>query len=346
MSVSIIDVARRAGVSKSTVSRVLTNAASVRSHTRARIEAAMRDLEYRPNALARGLVHGRTHTLGLVVFDLLNPFFGLLTRGVEEAAQERGYNVLIGDSAGSVIRQRACLAMLAERRVDGLLVAPFGARDEELAGIQAAGLRTVLVNSTLDEAALSSVGVDNARGGYLAARHLLALGHRRVGFLGDAHTVESCRERLSGYRRAHQEVGIWDDPRLVVEDLDGMEAVRLAVQRLLALPRPPTAICAVNDQFAIATLQALSLLERHVPDDIALVGYDDIPVAAWLSVPLTTVAQPKEEQGRLAAGLLIDGVERPDTPVQRVVLQPHLVVRQSCGALSRSGAATQASIIG
>ncbi len=343
MSVSIIDVARRAGVSKSTVSRVLTNADSVRPHTRARIEAAMRDLGYRPNALARGLVHGRTHTLGLVVFDLLNPFFGLLTRGVEEAAQERGYNVLIGDSAGSVVRQRACLAMLAERRVDGLLVAPFGARDEELAGIQAAGLRTVLVNSTIDDdAALSSVGVDNARGGYLAAHHLLALGHRRVGFLGDAHTVESCRERLSGYRRAHQDAGIPDDPWLVVEDLDGMEAVRLAVQRLLALPRPPTAICAVNDQFAIATLQALSLLGRRVPDDVALVGYDDIPVAAWLSVPLTTVAQPKEEQGRLAAGLLIDEVERPDTPVQRVVLQPRLVVRQSCGALPRPGNVGQA----
>ncbi len=343
MSVSIIDVARRAGVSKSTVSRVLTNVDSVRPHTRARIEAAMLDLGYRPNALARGLVHGRTHTLGLVVFDLLNPFFGLLTRGVEGAAQERGYNVLIGDSAGSVVRQRACLAMLAERRVDGLLVAPFGARDEELAGIQAAGLRTVLVNSTIDDdAALSSVGVDNARGGYLAAHHLLALGHRRVGFLGDAHTVESCRERLSGYRRAHQDVGISDDPRLVVEDLDGMEAVRLAVHRLLALPRPPTAICAVNDQFAIATLQALSLLGRRVPDDVALVGYDDIPVAAWLSVPLTTVAQPKEEQGRLAAGLLIDGVERPDTPVQRVVLQPRLVVRQSCGALPRPGNAGQA----
>jgi len=337
MGVSIVDVARRAGVSKSTVSRVLTGNVAVRPDTRLRVEETMRAMSYRPNALARGLVHGHTRTLGLVVFDLLNPFFGLLTRGVEAATLARGYNVLIGDSATNMARQRACLSMLAERRVDGVLIAPFGAEDEALAAIRATKLPAVLVNSTVEDPALSSVGADNVQGGYLATAHLLALGHQRIGFLGDAHTVRSCRERLAGYRRAHREVGVADAPDLVMEDLAGMEAVSAAVQRLLALARPPTAVVAVNDQFAIACLQALNLLGRRVPDDIALVGYDDIPVAAWLSVPLTTVAQPKEEQGRLAADVLIDHIEDVDTPVRRVILQPRLVVRRSSGAPRTTG---------
>ncbi len=332
MSASIMDVARRAGVSKSTVSRVLTDDVAVRPGTRLKVKEAMGAMGYHPNALARGLVHGRTHTLGLIVPDLLNPFFGLLARGVETAALARGYNVLISDSAANAARQHACLDLLAERRVDGVLIAPFGGEDDAFAAIRAAGLRGVLVNSTAGDPALSSVGADNVQGGYLAVAHLLARGHRRIGFLGDAHTVESCRERLVGYRRAHREAAVADDPAVVVEDLAGMEAVHAAVRRLLALPRPPTAIFTVNDQFAIACLQALSLLGRRVPEDIALVGYDDIPVAAWLSVPLTTMAQPKEEQGRLAADLLIDHIETADTPVQRIILQPRLVVRRSSDA--------------
>jgi len=339
MSGSIVDVARRAGVSKSTVSRVLTSDGAVRLDTRLKVEEAMRAMDYQPNALARGLVHGRTRTLGLIVPDLLNPFFGLLARGAEATALARGYSVLISDSAASAARQRACLTLLAERRVDGVLLAPFGGEDDARAAIGAAGLRGVLVNSTAGDPTLSSVGADNAQGGYLAAAHLFARGHRRIGFLGDAHTVESCRERLVGYRRAHREAAVADDPAVVVEDLAGMEAVHAAARRLLALPRPPTAIITVNDQFAIACLQPLSRLGRRVPEDIALIGYDDIPMAAWLSVPLTTVAQPKEEQGRLAADLLIDHIETADTPIQRIILQPRLVARRSSETARLAGAA-------
>lgn len=332
MAVSIIDVARRAGVSKSTVSRVLTQDPRVRPATRARIEESIRELGYQPNGLARSLVRGRTRTLGLVVFDLSNPFFGLLVRGVEEAARARDYNVLIGDSAGSVAQQQDCLSMLTERRVDGVLIAPIHAKEDELAIIRGAGLKAVLVNSTAGDDTVSSVGTDNVRGGYLATQHLLSLGHRRIGFLGDLSIIASCRERLAGYRLAHEEAGVPVAPELVIEDLSGMDDVHAAVHRMLGGPAPPSALFAVNDQFAIAALQALASRGCRVPDDMALVGYDDIQVAAWLGVPLTTVAQPSKTQGSIAAHLLIDQIERPDLPMQRVILQPRLVVRTSCGA--------------
>jgi len=332
VAASIIDVARRAGVSKSTVSRVLTNDGVVRPATRARIEQAMRDLGYRPNGLARGLIQGRTRTLGLVVFDLPNPFFGLLARGVEAAARARGYNLLICDSAGSAVQQQECLTMLAERRVDGVLNAPFHSMEQELDTIRSVGLKAVLVNSTAGDDTVSSVGGDNRRGGLLVTRHLLALGHRRVGFLGDLRTTASCRERLAGYRHAHEEEGIALDPALVIDDLPGLEAAQAAVHRLLDLPHPPTALFAVNDQFAAAVLQELIKRGCRVPGDVALVGYDDTPLAAWLTVPLTTVAQGTEEQGRIAADLLIDQIEDPDALTQSIVLQPRLVIRQSCGA--------------
>jgi len=330
--VSIVDVARRAGVSKSTVSRVLTRQPGVHPATLERVESAMRELAYRPNALARGLVAGRTHTLGLVVFSLHNPYFGLLAQGVEAAARARGYNVLIMNSAESEAQQQDCLDMLAERRVDGVAIVPIRSEDEEIAAIHKAGLKAVLLNSTAGDASISSVGTDNEQGACLATRHLLDLGHRRIGILGHLRSISGNRERLRGYQRAHERAGIPADGALVAQDLLRLERVRAAVAEMLDLADPPTAFFAVNDELAIAALQALIERGCRVPDDIALVGYDDLPVAAWLSVPLTTVAQPNEELGRIGADLLIDLIENPQTPVQRMVLQPRLVVRQSCGA--------------
>lgn len=336
MATSILDVARHAGVGTGTVSRVLSGHPNVRPATRAKVEAAIRTLGYHPNALARGLAQGRTRTIGLVVFGLHNPFFGLLAHGVEAAARARGYNVLIADSADSAIQQQQCLAMLAERRVDGLIVTPIRSEEKELAAIRASGTRIVLLNSTNGDETMSSVGGDHMRGGYLAARHLLGLGHRRIGFLSHLRSISGCRERLRGYDQAHDEAGTPRHPELVVEDLHVMEAVRSAVHRLLDSADPPTALMTINDEFAIAVLQALSERGRRVPDDMALVGYDDLPVAAWLSSPLTTVAQPKEEQGRIAANLLIDQIEDAAIPAQRIVLPPRLVVRRSCGALGQA----------
>jgi len=334
---SIVDVALRARVSKSTVSRVVTGHPSVRPETQRRVREAIDALGYQPNALARSLLNGRSRTIGLIVYQLHNPYFGLLAHGVEATARARGYHVLIADSGDSVAQGQECLAMFAERRVDGVLLAPTHL-EEELATVRRAGLRSVLFNAasgeTLDsgDGMISFVGADDVRGGYLATRHLLDLGHRRVAFLGNRPGIPACRDRLRGYRQAHAVLDLGTFPELIVEDVLDLHGAVAAVQRLLDLPEPPTAIFAINDEFAIATLQALTMRGCRVPDDVALVGFDDIPVAAWLGVPLTTVAAPVEEFGRIATNLLIDQIEDPRRPAQRVLIDLRLVVRRSCGA--------------
>jgi len=332
VNVSIVEVAERAGVGKSTVSRVLTGHPDVRPETRARIEVAMREMGYRPNGVARAFVTGRTHMVGLILLNLHNPFFALLAQGAEIAARARGYNVLIMDSSDSITQQQDCLAMLAERRVDGILIVPLHPEHDALDALRRAGMKMVLLNAIDGDDAIPSVSTDNVRGGRLATQHLLGLGHRRIAYVGHRRTMAGSQERLYGYRLAHTEGTVTLDPALVIEDIPGLEAVRGALHQLLDLPDPPTALFMVNDEFAMAALQALAERGLRVPDDIALVGHDDIPVAAWLTVPLTTVAQPIEEKGRIAANVLIDQIEQPTLPVQHVVLQPHLVVRQSCGA--------------
>lgn len=332
MDVSIVDVAKRAGVGKSTVSRVLTGSRRVRPETRARVEAAMQAMGYRPNGLARAFVTGRTRTLGLVVHNLHNPFFGLLAQGMEAASRARGYNVLITDSGQNLAQQQECLSMLAERRVDGILVVLILGSEHEAAAFQRTGVRIVFLNAADGNEHISTIGTDNVRGGLLATRHLLDLGHRRVGFIGNLCSISACRDRLAGYRQAHAQAGIAVDRTLVVTDLPNLEAARTATHKLLDSPDPPTALFAVNDEFAMASLQALAERGRCVPDEMAVVGFDDTPLAAWLSVPLTTVAQPIEEQGRLAADLLIDHIEQPELSIRHIVLQPRLIVRESCGA--------------
>jgi len=319
------------------VSRVLNGHVSVRAATRVRVEAAVQQLGYRPSALARGLVNGRSHTLGFAVYALHNPTLGLLAHGVASAAHLRGYDVIIVDSFGDADSRGERIAKLVERRVDGLLLAPTRL-EEELSTIRRTGIKTVVFDTAPegytddDDPLVSFVGTDNARGGHVATHHLLELGHRRIGFLGYPHTIQGSKDRLQGYRRAHDEHGIQVDPALVVEDLHDMEAARAATCQLMENGRPPTAIFAVNDELAIAALQALTWRGSHVPDDVALVGFDDTPLAAWLTVPLTTIAMPIAEIGRIATNLLIDQIEHPAAPAQRVVVPSRLIVRESCGA--------------
>jgi len=332
---SIFDVAKAAGVGTSTVSRVLNGHPSVRPATSLRVREAMQTLGYRPNAMARGLVAGRSHTLGLALYALHNPFFGLLAEGIATAARARGYDVLITLSDES--HRGEMLTTLVERRVDGVFLAPIHLEDE-LAEIRKAGMKAVVLSTADREGVgtadrlISFVGTDNVRGGYLATRHLIDLGHRRISFLGYDRNNLAGRDRLQGYMHAHQDRNIALDPALILQDLLSMEDARGAARRLLIAPQPPTAIFAVNDEFAIAAFQATTDLGRRVPDEVALVGFDDIPFAACLPVPLTTVALPIAEIGRVATNLLIDQIEHPDHPAQHVMIQSELIVRGSCGA--------------
>lgn len=326
---SVIDVARAAGVSKSTVSRVLNDQPGVDAGTRERVQDALTRLRYRPNGLARGLLQGRTVTLGLMVPNLSNPFFSILAHGAIVAAYERGYTVLVVDTFADAGRELECLEMLAERRVDGVMTGPLTGSDPELAAVTSVGVRIVLVDATGGER-VSSIGTDNVEGGRLATEHLISLGHREIAFIGDR--AAAAVMRLEGYRMAHQRAGMAVRENLIARQLVGTSGMRATIDELWAQATPPTAIFATNDFLAIAALQTLNESGMRVPEDVALVGFDDLPVAALLTTPLTTIAQPIEEQGRIAANLLIDETEVPASERRHLVMQPKLVVRRSSDA--------------
>lgn len=335
---TIRQVAARAGVSIKTVSRVVNGAAYVSEATRRRVQRAIARLNYRPNALARGLVTGRSRSLGLVIADVVNPFFPPLVRAVEDAAAARGYNVILCDTDEDAGRERAVISVLLERQVDGLILCASRVPERHLRALAGDGIPLMLVNRVVGHPRIAAVVADGVAGGRMATGHLLALGHRRIAYLAGPRASFSHRSRLRGYRQALAAKGIAPDPALIVGGRATMAAGREAMAALLDLRRPPTAVFAFDDLMAIGAMEELRRRGMRVPEDVAVAGFDDIDLAAFVDPPLTTVAQPKAEMGRLAADRLLDMIETGRPPKDRIVtLTPALVVRRSCGARAGSG---------
>jgi DNA-binding LacI/PurR family transcriptional regulator len=302
--------------------------------TRRRVTRAIRRLQYRPNALARGLVTRRSHSIGLVIADVVNPFFPPLVRGVEDAAAARGYNVILCDTDEDPARERAVISILLQKQVDGLILCASRTPTSFLKGLADGGVPLVLVNRVLAHRRAAAVVLDGAEGGRRATAHLLSLGHRRIAYLAGPVASFSHRTRLQGYREALVAQRVSFDPALVTGG--GVASIALgreAMAALLALTRPPTGVVAFDDLMAIGALEALRQRGARVPEDVAVVGFDDIDLAAYLDPPLTSVAQPKNEMGKLATNRLLDMVEAAAPPRPRVItLTPELVIRRSCGA--------------
>lgn len=329
---TIKQVARLSGVSIKTVSRVINGGDAVSPETLRRVTAAIDRLNYRPNALARGLVTRRSRSIGLVIADIVNPFFPPLVRSVEDTAAAMGYNVILCDTDEHVDRERAAISLLLEKQVDGLILCASRLPASFLREVADGGVPVVLVNRALRHARAAAVMVDAAEGGRRATAHLLDLGHTRIGYLAGPRGSYSHLCRLRGYRRALGSRGIAFDQGLVAGGAASIAAGREAAATLMGLKRPPTALFAFDDLMAIGAMQELRRQGCRVPDDVAIVGFDDIDLAAFVDPPLTTVAQPKAEMGRLAAARLLEMIESSSPPSPRVVtLTPELVVRRSCG---------------
>lgn len=330
--VTIKQVARLSGVSIKTVSRVINGAAYVSAETRSRVTRAIQRLKYRPNALARGLVTRRSRSIGLVIADIVNPFFPPLVRSVEDAAAARGYNVILCDTDEDAGRERAAVSLLLEKQVDGLILCSSRLPAAFLRGVADSGVPLVLINRTLSHPRAAAVVVDAAEGGWRATSHLLDLGHRRIAYVAGPASSFSHIGRLRGYREALGSRGIAFDQDLVVGGVATIQAGREAASRLMSLSHPPTAVFSFDDLMAIGAIEELRRRGCRVPGEIAVVGFDDIDLAAFLDPPLTTVAQPKAEMGRLAAGRLLGMIETSSLPSPRIVtLTPELVIRRSCG---------------
>lgn len=332
---SIRDVAERAGVALGTVSNVLNRPERVAEATRLRVLQAIEDLGFVRNDAARQLRAGKSRTLGLVVIDIRNPFFTDVGRGAEERAAEVGLSVLVGNSDNLSDREAAYLDLFEEQRVQGLLISPIGDLSARLDRLQNRSTPTVLVDRRAVSRNFSSVSVDDVAGGYLAVSHLIDQGCRRIAYVGGSVSILQVADRLEGANQAVTEhpgvqLEVMPEPDLTV--FAGRKAGASIAERVAEAR--PDGVFAANDLVAIGLLQALTMLGGiSVPQDIALVGYDDIDFASVAVVPLTSIRQPSTLIGRTAVDLLLREVAARDAGVdfehEQVIFQPELVVRES-----------------
>jgi LacI family transcriptional regulator len=321
---TIKDIAKKAGVSYATVSRALNGKYGVRPSTRELVLDVARRMGYRPNAIARGLVTRRTMTLGLIVPDIRNPFFPEVAGGVEDAARDAGYGVLLCNSNWQKASEREYVALLAGRRVEGIILAPISHAAEPVPD-RAATLPVVYVASMPRDTARSYVVIDNVRGGLLATKRLLDAGRAPVAFVGSRESADD--ERFAGYRRAIEEHGMACEDRFVrLGDMRQEGGHRLFL-RMIEDGDRPRSVFAENDLMALGCLQAARECGLRVPEDVAIVGFDDIPFASFPEVQLTTIRQPTYDMGRMAVDILLGNGS--SGRARQVVLEPQLVVRHT-----------------
>lgn len=331
-SVSVRDVAALAGVSLGTVSNVLNRPERVSASTLARVQDAMRQLGFVRNESARQLRAGRSRTIAYVMLDATNPFFTDVAQGMEQGAEDADLSLYICNSNNSRERERAYLSRLEQQRVQGVLITPVDPNDSFLEEIVRRGTPIVIVDRIGREVAHCSVAVDDVLGGELAVAHLLDLGHKRIAFVGGPESIGQVHDRREGALRALTRAGHPENELVVLETSSlTVPQGREAGQRIAGMPktsRPTAAVCA-NDLLALGLLQQCVALGLRVPQDLAIVGYDDIEFAAAATVPLTSVRQPRRKLGRTAAELLLDEAANPDHKHQQVVFTPELVARAS-----------------
>jgi len=332
---SIQDVARLAGVAVGTVSNVLNAPEKVRPETLDKVSKAITQLGFIRNDAARQLKAGKSQTIGMIVLDSSNPFFAKLAQGAEDYAMEHGYSLILGNSGNDDSRESKYINLFEEQRMAGVLVTPAGGTNTGLASHLAnKGFKAVVVDRMADADICCSVGVDDIAGGRTAVGHLLDLGRRRVAFVGGPLGIKQVQDRLAGAREAVARVQ-GAELRLMESNAMTVLAGREVGERILALPASdrPDAVFASNDLLAVGLLQALVFNSQvRVPEEIAIVGYDDIDFAQAAIVPLSSIRQPAAAIGASAVQLLVDEVENPSNHTHRqVVFQPELVVRESSG---------------
>jgi len=328
---NVKDVAALAGVSIGTVSNVLNKPDIVAPETAERVIKAIEKLGFVRNDAARQLKAGRSNSIGLVVLDVRNPFFTDLARGAEDAASDAGFSVLLGDSGRSKERETGYLDLFEEQRVHGVLVSPLGDVGRRLEGLRRRGIPAVLVDRSAVGSGFSSVSVDDVAGGRLAVEHLISIGRRRIAFLAGSFEFSQVTDRLQGAREAE---AAHPGVSLEVIDIGGLTVLagRAAGVEIMARPvsERPDGVFTANDLIAVGLLQALVMQGNiRVPEDIALVGYDDIDFAETAIVPLSSVRQPSSLIGKTAVELLLAEARDLAHEPQTIVFQPTLVVRQS-----------------
>jgi len=328
--ITIADIAKRAGVAPSTVSRVLTGRGYSAKKTRDLVMHTADDLAYTPNRVAQSLRLRRTKTLGLLIADVENSFYSQIAKNVETVAKQAGFHVVLCNSNDDPREERDCLDLLAGLRVDGILITPTGKNLGHLQSLLSGGIKIVQLDRKIDKLQCDSVTVDNRKGAEAAVEHLIQKGHRRIGILAGEIRVTTGRQRLEGYRLALKKYGIPFDDSFVRESNFLRETAVQAAQSLLKMRQLPTAVFAANNVLAEACLVVLKDLGLSVARDISVVAFDDAPWMQMIERPLTVVVQPTEELAGTATNLILRRILEPQpSKAVRVVLEPTLIPRDS-----------------
>ncbi|NLG72646.1 MAG: LacI family transcriptional regulator [Chloroflexi bacterium] len=326
---TIRDVAALAGVSTTTVSHVINNSRFVSPEVRERVYQAMEELRYQPNALARSLRQGKTNTIGLLSPNSANPYFAEIGRAVEDAAFTSRYSVIICNTEGKQEKESFYLDVLSKKRVDGIILVGISQTNETLDRLLAKGVPVVLVDREIPDLDVDLVLTDNKHAGYLATRHLIEQGHTRIACVtGPAHVHPSSR-RVVGYQEALQEAGLPLQEEYILPGDFSAQSGWEATRTLLALPQPPSAIFLCNDLMAIGGLRAAAEAGFAVPQDLAIMGFDDIELASFTNPTLSSISQPKAEMGAIAVQMLLEQIEGKRSEPRQEILQPALIVRRS-----------------
>jgi LacI family transcriptional regulator len=339
-NVTIRDVASLAGVSPMTVSRVINESERVSPETQRRVQDAIAELGYIPSRLARGLSGRRTGTLAVIVPDVANPFFTLIVRAAEEVARRSSYRVILCDTRADLSVERDVIEELIAHRVEGIVIAPVSDRSKpHLARLARFGVPFVLIDRTVTGIECDAVVGDSVGGGQQLVEHLVGLGHRCIGLIVETDEVSTARERRRGYESALRTVGLPLDPALVVEATPDPEGGFDGMRRLLSADDRPSAVFAVNNLVALGAIEAVRDAGLDVPDDVALVCFDDIELASRLYPFLTALEQPAETFGKLGTQVLLERIHGRGSSHNGVVVLPgRLTVRKSCGARSDGAA--------
>lgn len=329
---TIRDVARQAQVSVTTVSHVVNGTRFVSDAARERVQRAVAELRFVPSALARSLKSNRTHTIGMMIPNNANPYFAEIIRGIEDTCLAAGFSVILCNSDDEPLKQGTYVRLLSEKQVDGLIVVSSGVDDELIDTLRAAPMPQVVVDREINDLQADLVEVNHEAGGYLATRHLLGLGHQRIACIAGPQALPPARQRVAGYQRALREAGSTVDDRLMRRADFTSAGGHAAMRSLLEGGQWPSAVFASNDLMAIGAICAAASAGLSIPQDISVIGFDDIALAAFSNPPLTTIVQPKHQTGELAARLLMSRIATPGLALRREILEPTLCVRHSTAA--------------
>jgi LacI family transcriptional regulator len=325
--VTIKDIAKKIGVSYTTVSRALNGKPGVSQATVEKVLKEAQKMGYQPNAIARGLVKKSTNTIGLVIGDITNPYFPAIARGVEDAAKKVGYNVFLCNTNYDKDNEKSYLKTLEEQRVDGIIINP--AKDD-VANMYDVKTPMVMINSPSYTGNHSTIEVDNAKGGFLATKHLIEAGYKRIAFIGGDFVSYVNERRVEGYKRALRQYNYLVDEKIIVYGSFKTKSGYTLTEKLLKSENPPDAVVAGNDLIALGVLHCVEDYGYHVPDDFGVVGFDNVDFSELPQIQLTTIDQPKYYIGKLAFEILMEEIKHKEERfVKKIVLEPELVVRKT-----------------